>query len=95
LYDTLRDQDQGEHQRQRQQDIERGAGEVDPEVADRIRFLAREASNQGQQHGDAGSGRHEILHGERRHLRQVAHRALATVALPVGVGGEAGGGVER
>ena len=32
---------------------------------------------------------------QRHHLREVAHRGFAGIALPVGVGEEAGGGVER
>ena len=39
-------------------------------------------------------GRDEVLARERQHLREVAHRRLRHVDLPVGVGGEARGGVE-
>ena len=35
------------------------------------------------------------MHGEAEHLGQMAHRGLAAVVLPVGVGDEADGGVER
>jgi hypothetical protein len=36
LNDALADEDQGEHEARRQQDPGRGAGEVDPEVAERM-----------------------------------------------------------
>ena len=39
-------------------------------------------------------GRDEVLDGEADRLGEVAHRRLARVVLPVGVGGEADGGVE-
>ena len=44
--------------------------------------------------GDTDRGRDEVLHRQAGHLRDVAERALAGVGLPVGVGDEAGGGVE-
>ena len=52
------------------------------------------AADQRHQGRHAGRGRDEILHREPEHLGQVAHRRLAAVALPVGVGGEAHGRVE-
>ena len=54
----------------------------------------REAANQREHDDDAGGGRQEVLHRQRQHLRQVAHRRFAAIALPVGVGDEADGGVE-
>jgi len=35
----------------------------------------------------------EVMGGEASHLSEIAHGALRRVGLPVGVGGEAGGGV--
>ena len=35
------------------------------------------------------------MHGEAEHLGQMAHRGLAAIILPVGVGDKAVGGVER
>ena len=55
---------------------------------------AREAADEGHEHCHAGGGRDEVLDGQAQHLCQVAHRALAAVALPVRVGDEADGGVE-
>ena len=43
--------------------------------------------------GHAGGGRDEVLGGQRQHLGQVAHGGLAAVALPVGIGGKADGGI--
>ena len=95
LHHALRHEQQGPHQRERQQHVERGAGQVDPEVADGALLRAGKAADQGHHHGDAGGRGHEVLHPERQRLGEVAHRALAAVGLPVGVGGEADGGVER
>ena len=50
-----------------------------------------------ERHDDrhAGRRRHEVLHREADHLREVAHRQLAREPLPVGVGHEADRDVER
>ena len=45
--------------------------------------------------GDAGGGREEVLHGERRASASDSSSSLRRVALPVGVGDEADRGVER
>ncbi len=95
LRHALAHQHERQDDRQRQQDVDGGAHEVGPEVADAARFLAREAANERDEHRHPGRRRDEVLHGEREHLREVAHRRLAAVALPVGVGGEARRGVER
>ena len=50
---------------------------------------------QGGSDGDAGGGRGEIVDGQGHHLREIGHRRLAGVALPVGVGGETRRRVER
>ena len=84
-----------DHHREREQDPHRAPHEVDPEVADRRRPSASQPSDQGDGDGEAHGGRHEVLHGQARHLREVAHRVLAGVVLPVRVGHEAHGRVER
>ena len=56
---------------------------------------ADEAPDQGDGDRQADRGRHEVLHGQPDHLGEVAHRGLAGVVLPVGVGDEADRGVER
>ena len=88
------DIDEGQHDAERQQDVERAAGHIDPEIADRLDRGAGKAADQRDRDGDADRGRHEVLHGEAGHLHEVGHRAFAAVVLPVGVGQEADGGVE-
>ena len=61
----------------------------------RLAFVAREAADQRDRDRDAGRGRDEVVEGQPDHLREVAHRRLADVRLPVGVGGEAHRRVER
>ncbi len=108
LHDPLRNQEHGQHDRQRQQDIQRAARHIDPEVADQPfamrdgllvaggrRRAAAKSTDHRRQHGQTGRGRDEILHGQADHLRQVAHRRFAAVTLPIGVRGKTNGGVER
>ena len=76
LHDALRHQQQGPNQRQRQQDVERAAGQIDPEIADRLRRSPRESANQRHQHRHARRRRNEVLHGQPEHLRQITQRAF-------------------
>ena len=77
------------------QDVERAAGDIDPEIADRLGRRARKAADQRHRQHDAGRGRQEVLVRQAEHLREVGQRALAAVVLPVGVGDEADRRVER
>ena len=52
-------------------------------------FLLRDTLETCDRYDDAGSSRHKVVRGEPGHLRQIAHRRLATVVLPVGVRGKA------
>ena len=79
----------------RQQDVERAAGDIDPEIADRLGRGAGEAADERDRQHDAGRRRQEVLVRQAEHLREVGHRALAAVVLPVGVGDEADRRVER
>ena len=90
-----RDEDQRADDRDRQQEVERDPRQIDPEIADRRRGGARKAAHQREGHREAGRGRDEIMHGEAEHLGQMAHRRLAAIVLPVGVGDEADRRVER
>ena len=94
MNDTLRNQYQRHHERHRQQDVERAAGQIDPEIAQIARVAAGKTANEGHQHGHAGGGGDKVLHRQAEHLGQVAHGGLAAVALPVGIGNEADGGVQ-
>ena len=91
---ALGDQDEREHERERQQDVERRPRQVDPEVPDRFGRAAGETPDERGQGRHARRGRHEVLDRQAQHLGEVAHRRLAAVPLPVGIAGEADGGVE-
>ena len=71
------------------------AHQVDPEVAERVLLLLRDAADERDRERDADRRRDEVVVREPRHLREVAHRRLAAVRLPVRVGRERRGGVER
>lgn len=88
-------QKQCEHHAQRQQAVEGGAGHVDPEVAQGLGRFAPDPTAQGDQDGETGRCTDEVLHGQAGHLAQVAERRLTAVVLPVGIGHETDGGVER
>ena len=95
LHDPLGDEDEREGEGERQQDVDGRAREIDPEVADGGGRASRERTDKRHQDRHARRRRQEVLHGQRGHLREIAHRALAAVPLPVRVGGEAHRGVER
>ena len=95
LDDTLRDQDHRQDDRERQQDVDAGAVEVLPEVADLAARAAGDAAHDGSENGHADGGGDEVLHRQPRHLAQVRHRVLAAVVLPVRVRDEAGRSVQR
>ena len=44
-----------------------------------VGLVPGEAANQRDRDRDAGGRRHEVLHGQRGHLHEVAHRRLAAV----------------
>ena len=50
-------------ERERQQDADDAAGQVDPEVAQPVGRRADEAADQRDRHGHADRGRDEVLHG--------------------------------
>ncbi len=57
--------------------------------------IAGDSANDRGGDGDSHRGGKKIVARQRHHLREIRHRVFAAVALPIGVGGEAGGGVER
>ena len=93
LGDALGDQEQRVDDAGGQQDVEQGAGGVDPEVADGRRRGALDAADEGDRHDDADGGGKEVVGGQAGHLGEIAHGRFGRVELPVGVGGETGGGV--
>ena len=72
LDDALGAENERDDDGERQQDVEGGAGEIDPEVAKAVDLLAGEAAGDGDGDGDAGGGGGEVLHSERGHLDEVA-----------------------
>ena len=78
-----------------QQQVERGAREIDPEVADAARSAAGKAANEDERQRDADRGRDEIVDRQSHHLDEIAHRRFRHVGLPVRVGDETHRGVER
>ena len=81
--------------REREQDADGAAHQVRPEVAQLTGAGAGEAPYERHGDGDTDGGRDEVLHREAAGLHDVAHGLLAVVRLPVGVGDEGRGGVER
>ncbi len=71
------------------------SGHIDPEIADGGRRGARKAAHQRESHRETGRRRQKVMHGEAEHLGQMAHRGLAAIILPVGVGDKAHRCVER
>ena len=94
LDDALAHQKNGKHKRQRQQQPQRDARDVGPEIADDRRGAGGKAAYQRKHHGNAGGSREEVLHGKCQHLSQVTHGGLTAIALPVGIGDKADSGVE-
>ena len=95
LRNALPDQEQRIGHADRDEDVERAAGDIDPEIADRAHRVPREAADERDGEHDAGRRRKEILVRQAEHLHEVGHRAFAAVVLPVGVGDEAHRRVER
>src|SRR4029077_19318196 len=58
---TLREQDEGDDDRERQQDVEGRARHVDVEVADRLDRPTRDATEEGHGHGDTDGGGQEVV----------------------------------
>ncbi|MNQ90873.1 hypothetical protein D3C85_1062280 [compost metagenome] len=87
-------QNHGHDEGDGQQDIEAGARQVGPEVADALAAIGDEGAGQRGGDGRAGGRRDEVLHRQADHLGEGRNRRLAAIALPVGVGDEADGGVE-
>ncbi len=57
--------------------------------------MPRDAAHERRGNRNAGGGGGEVMDGQRDHLREIGHGGFTAVALPVGVGGETDGGVER
>ncbi len=95
LHHAGRHQGERAEERDRQQDAHHSAHHVGPEVAQFPGARPGEAADEGDGDGIPHGGRDEVLHCQPGQLHQMAHGGLARVGLPVGVGDEGGGGVER
>jgi hypothetical protein len=94
LNHTLRDQHEGPKDRNREQDVDQTAGQIDPKVPHRFHRMPRKAANHGDARGQPHRRGKEVMRGQTGHLGEIAHGRLGHVRLPVGVGGEAHGRVE-
>ena len=95
LRHALLNKEQGHQQRERQQQPQGNARQIDPGIAEGRHFLPGEGAGQGEDHGDAGGGGEEILHRQADHLAEITHGAFAGVSLPVGIADKADRGIER
>ncbi len=95
LHHALTRQQQRDRGRERQKNAGRDPREVDPEVADRRRPSPDQPTHQRNRDRYPDRGRNEVLHSQPHHLREMAHRRLARVVLPVRVRHKARRRVER
>ncbi len=86
---------QGDDDRQRQQDVEADAGQIDPEVANLVATVGRECARHRRRNRNAGRRRQEVVRRQAGHLREGRKGGLAAIELPVGVGDETDRRVER
>ena len=70
---ALPDEDERADDRDRQQDVQDAAGQVDPVVADRLRAAAGQAADQRDRDREAGRGRGEVA--DREHARPGSGRS--------------------
>ena len=85
---------QRHQRRERQQHIEDRPCQIDPKIADRRALLTREGARQTKRQGQGDRRIEEVIGGKADHLREMTHRRLARVGLPIGVGDEADGRIE-
>ncbi len=81
--------------KKRDEHIQDGAGEVDPEGTQALLLDLTEAADQCEHDRDTSAGGNEVLHGETHELHKVGQGGLAGIGLPVGIGDEGGRRVER
>ena len=88
LHHALRNQKQRINNAGRQQHPERGPRQVNPEIADGLFLAPRNAANERNRQRNTHRRRGKVVIRKASHLREIAHRGLAAVVLPVGIGGE-------
>jgi len=95
LRHALPDIDQRQQQRQRQQHAPEHAHKIHPVVADVPAACTGQPAHKTGSRCQASSGACKHQPGDHDHLRGIAQAVLARIRLPVGVGDEGCGGVER
>ena len=84
-----------EHEVQRDEHIQDGAGEVDPEGTQTLLLDLTETADEREHDRNTGAGGQEVLHGEAHELHKVGQGGLTGIGLPVGVGYEGSSSIER
>ena len=84
-----------EHEVQRDEHIQDGAGEVDPEGTQTLLLDLTETADEREHDRNTGAGGQEVLHGEAHELHKVGQGGLTGIGLPVGVGYEGSSRIER
>lgn len=92
---ALPDHEQGQHEAEGKHNTRCKSHQIAIEIAEiGATILDRERPNESHRYDTAGGGRGEHRKGDRRHLAEIRQRRLPAIALPIGVGDEADGGVE-
>ena len=82
-------------ERDREQQIERNTCQIDIEITDGFQTTTGKGAHDGGRRCNARGGGDKHVHDQAEHLRAVGDLRLRHVSLPVGVGREARGGIER
>ena len=91
---ALLGKNQGAHQTDGEQNVQGAAHQILPEIAHAVLLNSGQTPDQAPQHRNAAGGGDEVLYRQTHGLGEIAQGDLAGIGLPVGVGGETGGGVK-
>ena len=94
LHHALARQRHRQNHRERQQHIQRAARDIHPEIAQRFDRRPAQTPRHRQQHRRARGRAQEVVHRQPRHLREITHRVLPGIRLPVRVRDETNGCVQ-
>ncbi len=95
MNDALRNEEDRQNNREREQNVYRAADQIRPEVTDRSGGFSNETADKGGERCHTGGRGYKVLYGQPQHLRQITHGRFAAISLPVGVAGKTYGGIER
>ena len=93
--DATGSQADAEHEVQRDEHVQDGAGEVDPKRAESLLLDLTETADEREHDRNTGAGGQEVLHGETHELHKVGQGGLTGIGLPVGVGYEGSSRIKR